>query len=155
MRNHTKSLFKRVGFVLAMLLGSIGLILGVQDSKVRDLRNGWEIHRELQIAPAAQAAVKDFFPSFLEYQDMVMFHPKFGYYSSGRVSFTNDYQTFPIVLAPLFGHMVAEQVFHMWEGMRAAGTLGATEKFTIAEFGPGDGAMAESILDYVEQKSKG
>jgi len=138
-----------------MLLGSIGLILGVQDSRVRDLRNGWEIHRELQIPPGSQAAVKDFFPSFLEYQDMVMFHPKFGYYSSGRVSFTSDYQTFPIVLAPLFGHMVAEQIFHMWDGMRAAGTLGEREQFTIAEFGPGDGAMAESILSYVEQKSKG
>jgi len=145
----------RLGFVGAMLLGSIGLLLGVQDAKVRDLRNGWEIHRELEIAPAAQSAVKDFFPSFLEYQDMVMFHPKFGYYASGRVSFTNDYQTFPIVLAPLFGNMAAEQIFRMWEGMRAAGSLGEKDQFTIAEFGPGDGAMAESILEYYEQKAKG
>jgi len=138
-----------------VLICAAGLILGVQSPAVRDVRNGWEIHQELQIAPGAQSAVKDYFPSFLEYQDMVMFHPKFGYYSSGRVSFTSDYQTFPIVLAPLFGHMVAEQIFSMWEGMRMAGTLGDKEQFTIAEFGPGDGAMAESILDYVEQKSSG
>jgi len=155
MQIHMESLFKRLRVTGALLLCSTGLIVGVQDTKGRDLRNGWEIHRELEIAPGAQAAVKDFFPSFLEYQDMVMFHPKFGYYSSGRVSFTNDYQTFPIVLAPLFGHMVAEQMFHMWEGMRAAGTLGEREQFTIAEFGPGDGAMAESILDYIDEKSKG
>src|SRR5204863_7351570 len=37
---------------------------------------------------------------------------------------------------------------------RKAGTLGEKEQFTIAEFGPGDGAMAESILAYFEQKAK-
>jgi hypothetical protein len=49
--------------------------------------------------------------------------------------------------------MVAEQTFFMWEGMRQAGTLDATERFTIAEFEPGDGALAESILDYLERKA--
>jgi len=155
MRIQMGHLLKRFVFVGTILLGAAGLILEAQAPKVRDLRNAWELHQELEIAPGAQAAVKDYFPTFLEYQDLVMFHPKFGYYGSGRVSFTNDYQTFPIVLAPLFGHMVAEQIFHMWEGMRTAGTLADNEKFTIAEFGPGDGAMAESILEYVEQKSTG
>jgi SAM-dependent MidA family methyltransferase len=127
---------------------------GVVRRNGTEIQYGWEIHKELTIANDAKAAVKDFFPSFLDYQDMVMFHPKIGYYSSGRVSFTNDYQTFPIVLAPHFGQMIAEQMYFMWDGMRKAGTLGATERFTIAEFGPGDGKMAESILDYFETKSK-
>jgi SAM-dependent MidA family methyltransferase len=83
-----------------------------------------------------------------------MFHPKFGYYGSGRVSFSADYQTFPIVLAPYFGHMIAEHIFKMWRGMRAARTLAANEKFTIAEFGAGNGVLAESILDYLEQHGK-
>jgi SAM-dependent MidA family methyltransferase len=107
----------------------------------------------LDIPSEARAAVKDYFPSFLEYQDIVMFHPKVGYYASGRVSFTNDYQTFPIVLAPLFGHMVAEQMFFMWDGMRKAEMLGDKEQFTIAEIGAGDGVLAESILDYLQTKS--
>ena len=111
--------------------------------------NAGEIHDELHIAAGSEAAVKEYFPSFLDYQDLIMFHPKFGYYGSGRVSFMDDYQTFPIVLAPYFGQMIAQQIFHMWEGMRRAGTLAPQDRFTIAEFGAGDGSMAESILTYI------
>ena len=146
------SLTKRLLLVGTVLFCAVGLYVQAQDS--RDLRNGWEVHRELKIQADAQAAVKDFFPSFLDFHDVVMFHPKIGYYASGRVSFENDYQTFPIVLAPLFGQMVLEQIFFMWDGMRKAGTLNEKEQFTIAEFGAGDGALAESILEYLEQKAK-
>jgi SAM-dependent MidA family methyltransferase len=128
--------------------------LEAQDAKTRSLRNGWEVYRELVVPREATAAVKDYFPSFFEYQDTVLYHPRVGYYASGRVSFTADFQTYPTVLAPFFGHMIAEQVFKMWEGMRSAGTLGAGERFTIAEFGPGDGGLAESILEYLEKKSQ-
>jgi SAM-dependent MidA family methyltransferase len=125
-----------------------------QTASNRQLLNLWEIHNEIKVAPGSEAAVKDYFPSFLDYQDMVMFHPKFGYYSSGRVSFWGDYQTFPIVLSPYFGHMIAEQIFCMWQGMVRAGTLMPNEQFTIAEFGAGDGAMAESILDYIVREAR-
>jgi SAM-dependent MidA family methyltransferase len=101
-----------------------------------ELLNPWEIHRELRVALAAAPAVKEFFLTFLEYQDLVLFHPTLGYYSSGRVSFTQDYRTFP-----------------EWQGMRKAGTLTADEPFTIAEFGAGDGALAESILNYVDRRA--
>jgi SAM-dependent MidA family methyltransferase len=116
------------------------------------IENAAEVHREVRVATGTEAAVKDYFPSFLDYQDLVLFHPKFGYYSSGRVSFSADYQTYPIVLAPYFGQMIAEQIYRMWDGMRQAGTLGPAERFTIAEFGAGDGALAEQILNYLEQK---
>src|SRR5262245_8551724 len=148
-----RSLTTRVVLVGTAAFCALGLFLQAQNPTARDLRNGWEVHRELDIPSEAHAAVKDYFPSFLEYQDIVMFHPKFGYYSSGRVSFTNDYQTFPIVLAPYFGQMIAEQMFFMYQGMRKAGTLAPNEKFTMAEFGAGNGAMAESILDYIVEKS--
>jgi len=49
--------------------------------------------------------------------------------------------------------MIAEQMFRMWDGMRKAGTLAPNEKFTIAEFGAGDGAMAESVLSYIDQQA--
>jgi len=96
--------------------------------------------------------VKAFFPSFREYQNLVLYHPKFGYYSSGRVDFVNDFRTFPSALYPYFGHMIAEQIFRMWDGMRKMGTVG--ERFTVAEFGGGDGALAESILDYAELEAR-
>ena len=110
------------------------------------------IHRELRVDPAASPAVKEFFLSFSDYQDFVLFHPTLGYYSSGRVSFTQDYRTFPDALSPYFGQMVAQHIFEMWAGMRKAGTLTTNEPFTIAEFGAGDGAMAESILNYVDRR---
>ena len=118
-----------------------------------DLLNPWAVHNEIRVDASSAQAVKDFFPSFLEYQDLVMFHPKFGYYSSGRVNFVSDYRTFPDALYPYFGHMLAEHIFNMWEGMRKAGTLPENDKFTIAEFGAGDGALAESILNYIDQRA--
>ena len=120
----------------------------------RQLLNDWDVRNEIHLAPGVNPAiVKDYFPSFYDYLDTVLFHPTAGYYSSGRVDFTNHYRTFPGALAPVFGHMVAEQMFRMWDGMRKAGTLGPAEKFTIAEFGAGDGAMAESVLDYIDQQA--
>jgi len=119
----------------------------------RDLLNPWAVHNEMRVDPSAAQAVKEYFPSFLDYQDLVMFHPKFGYYASGRVDFVSDYRTFPDALYPYFGHMIAEHIFYMWSGMRKAGTLAENEKFTIAEFGAGDGALAESILNFIDQRT--
>ena len=140
-------------FVLAAPFGG-ALLHGADAASRGQLENTAELHDELQLRPGSEAAVRDYFPSFLEYQDLVMFHPKFGYYASGRVSFSADYQTYPIVLSPYFGQMIAEQIFRMWDGMRKAGTLGPQERFTIAEFGAGDGALAEEILNYLNQKAQ-
>lgn len=120
----------------------------------RPLVNSWEIRDEVQPAPDATATVPRLLLSFSEYQDLVLFHPTVGYYSSGRVNFKSDFQTYPIALAPYFGQMAAEQIFRMWQGMRQAGTLQPQERFTIAEFGAGDGALAESILAYLDRKGR-
>lgn len=88
-------------------------------------------------------------PTFRDYLDVALFDPAVGYYATGRVDLRADFRTFPVALAPAFGQMVAEQVFRMWEGMRRAGTLGADEKFTVAEVGAGDGMLAETFLDCV------
>jgi SAM-dependent MidA family methyltransferase len=128
--------------------------VSTQSGSSRTARNASEIHQEIAIPASAQSAVKDHFMSFLEYHDFVMFHPTLGYYASGRVNFFNDYRTYPMVMAPVFGHMVADQIQLMYSGMRKAGTIGADETFTIAEFGAGDGTLAESILAYMESKAK-
>ena len=120
----------------------------------RQLVNGWDVRNEIKLAPGVDPAiVKEYFPSFYDYIETVLFHPTAGYYSSGRVNFVSDYQTFPIALYPSFGQMITEHMFVMWDGMRKAGTLGPNEKFTIAEFGAGDGAMAESVLQYIEDQA--
>ena len=130
------------------IAGALSASLLAED---RQLVNAWDVRDEIKLAPGVDpASVKDYFPSFYDYLDTVLFHPTAGYYSSGRVNFSSDYQTFPIALYPSFGQMIAEHMFRMWEGMRQAGTLGPKEKFTIAEFGAGDGAMAESVLAYID-----
>jgi len=110
----------------------------------RKLANAREVHSEIAHLPGAETVAGEYFPTFHEYQETVLYHPAFGYYSSGRVSFTADYQTFPNTLAPYFGQMIAEQIFHMWESQRS-------ERFTILEYGAGNGALAESILDYLDR----
>ncbi|SRR5579883_20775 len=144
----------RFRFVFAPVLISCAILSVAEIPGRQQLENAAEVHDEIRVPPGSEAAVRQYFPSFLDYQDLIMFHPKFGYYASGRVSFSNDYQTFPIVLAPYFGEMIAQQIFRMWDGMRQAGTLGPKEAFTIAEFGAGDGELAEQILTYLEQRSK-
>jgi len=138
-----------IAFALIALTSSVDAL----QTNARRIRNAHEIYREITVDLESVGKVKDYFPAFREYQDLVMFHPKFGYYSSGRVSFTDDYQTFPIVLAPAFGNMIAEHLFQMWGGMRQSGALNDKEPFTIAEFGAGNGAMAESILDYLQAQA--
>jgi SAM-dependent MidA family methyltransferase len=151
----------RFGQTLAALAALAGLQaplvrpqVPVQTIRKRGLVNPAEVYREIKVAPGAGQAVKDLLLSFLDYQDLALYNPKFGYYASGRVSFTDDYQTFPNVLAPYFGQMVAEQILRMWDGMRRAETLTSTEPFTIAEFGAGNGMLAESILGYMDRQSE-
>ena len=139
--------------VALLILVTASAVLDAGQGSSRRVSNAYEIHRELAIDPASAGKVKNFFPAFHDYHDLVMFHPKVGYYASGRVSFNDDYQTFPIVLAPVFGHMIAEHLFQMWDGMRQAGTLGQKDTFTIGEFGAGDGALAESILEYIQTQA--
>ncbi|HEY1757775.1 MAG TPA: SAM-dependent methyltransferase [Bryobacteraceae bacterium] len=144
----------KAAFAATALLAAHAIVRAADLSFTRgELINPWEIHRELRVAASAAPAVQEFFLSFSQYQDLVLFHPTLGYYSSGRVSFTQDYRTFPDALSPYFGQMVAQHIFDMWAGMRKAGTLSANEVFTIAEFGAGDGELAESILNYVNRRA--
>jgi SAM-dependent MidA family methyltransferase len=150
---HSFSLRTRASVPLAALLLSAPLLAADSFPARGELLNPWEVHNEIHVDASAAPAVKQFFPSFFDYFDLVLFHPTLGYYSAGRVSFTNDYRTFPDALAPYFGHMITQHIFNMWEGMRKAGTLSENEKFTIAEFGAGDGALAESILEYIDARA--
>lgn len=78
------------------------------------------------------------FPSYRDFVDDSLFHPVWGYYSTGAVRFGEGghYDTFPIALSPYFGHMVARYAFRRWT---AAGEPG---EFEIAEIGAGNGQLA-------------
>jgi hypothetical protein len=114
------AMFKLLGALA--IAGALSTSLLAED---RQLVNAWDVRDEIKLAPGVDpASVKEYFPSFYDYLDTVLFHPTAGYYSSGRVNFSSDYQTFPIALYPSFGQMITEHMFQMWDGMRKAGTLG-------------------------------
>ena len=120
----------------------------------RQLLNGWDVRNEIHLAPGVNpAVVKDYFPSFYDYLDTVLFHPTAGYYSAGAwIS--------RIITGP------SRARWHLssgtWSPSRCSGCgmecarrelSVPSEKFTIAEFGAGDGAMAESVLDYIDHQA--
>ena len=79
-----------------------------------------------------------------------------GYYSTGKVNFRKggDFFTYPVMLSPYFGQMLAEQAFKMWAGMRKARTLDNNDIFTILEFGGGDGTVAFDTLEHIKNRAK-
>ena len=94
---------------LVTALAMAGAVSGSLSAADRQLLNEWDVRNEIKLASGVNpAAVKEYFPSFYDYLDTVLFHPSAGYYSSGRVDFSNHYRTFPGALAPSFGHMIAD-----------------------------------------------
>lgn len=87
------------------------------------------------------------FPSYRDFIDDSLFHPSWGYYSTGAVRFGEGghYDTFPIALSPYFGHMVARYAFRRW---RAAGM---PQEFEIGELGAGNGQLALDTVLAIER----
>ncbi|NWF53582.1 MAG: SAM-dependent methyltransferase [Syntrophaceae bacterium] len=80
---------------------------------------------------------------FVEFMDLVLYHPGEGYYHSKREKTGpgGDYYTSPHV-HPIFGQLLARQLRQMWE------ILGRPAPFTLVEFGPGKGLLCSDILTY-------
>lgn len=91
--------------------------------------------------------IQRLFPSYRDFVDDSLFHPAWGYYSTGAVRFGEGghYDTFPIALSPYFGHMVARYAYRRW---RAAGR---PERFEIGELGAGNGQLALDTLLAIER----
>jgi SAM-dependent MidA family methyltransferase len=79
--------------------------------------------------------------SFAWFMEQALYHPEFGYYSSGkaRLGRQGDYFT-NVSVGPVFGELLAAQVVEVWD------TLGRPERFTIVEQGADDGQLAQDIL---------
>ena len=82
------------------------------------------------------------FPSFRDFVDDALFHPAWGYYSTGQVRFGEGghYDTFPLALAPVFGHMLAQYAYRAWR------RAGEPNTFEICELGAGNGQLCLDAL---------
>ena len=79
--------------------------------------------------------------SFAWFMEQALYHPEFGYYSSGRCAIgrRGDYFT-NVSVGPLFGRMLAAQFAEFWE------TMGRPNDFTIVEQGAHHGEFAHDVL---------
>jgi len=75
------------------------------------------------------------------FMEQALYHPEFGYYSSGRceIGRKGDYFT-NVSVGPLFGRMLAAQFAEMWEIMERP------REFTIVEQGAHHGEFANDVL---------
>ncbi|MDQ6808791.1 MAG: SAM-dependent methyltransferase [Verrucomicrobiota bacterium] len=85
--------------------------------------------------------------SFAWFMEQALYHPKWGFYSSGRCAIGRggDYFT-NVSVGPVFGRMLAAQFAEMWE------ILGRPERFTIVEQGAHHGDFAADVLRASEEK---
>ncbi len=85
--------------------------------------------------------------TFAHFMDLALYHPAEGYYTApGRdIGPAGDFYTSANV-HPLFGTMLAAQLYEMWE------LLGRPRPFTIVEYGAGTGLLAGDILSALRDR---
>ncbi len=110
-------------------------------------------HHARSAAPVAATEatrLRRAFPSFCDFVDDSLFHPRWGYYGTGSVRFGSGghYDTYPLALSPLFGHMVAEYAFRTW---RRAGSPPA---FELCELGAGNGQLCLDVLLWTHERGR-
>ena len=86
--------------------------------------------------------------SFAWFMEQALYHPRFGYYASGRcqIGRRGDYFT-NVSVGPLFGRLLAAQFVEIWT------TLGKPDDFTIVEQGAHHGEFAADVLKSIREKS--
>ena len=84
---------------------------------------------------------------FSRYMELCLYDPELGYYSRNASQFgkAGDFYTSSDVHA-VFGRLLARQFEEMWR------VLGAPDKITLVELGPGRGLFAQDVLDWSEKK---
>jgi SAM-dependent MidA family methyltransferase len=87
--------------------------------------------------------------SFENFMDMALYYPGLGYYASSDrlIGKAGDFYT-SSHLHPLFGAMIARQLFEMWEVMDRPQT------FHAVEMGAGAGYLCKDILEYLHTTSE-
>src|ERR1700716_1349175 len=82
------------------------------------------------------------------FMEQALYHPEFGYYSSGQCAIgrQGDYFT-NVSVGPLFGRLLAAQFAEMWE------ILGRPADFTIVEQGAHHGDFARDAFEAAQERS--
>jgi SAM-dependent MidA family methyltransferase len=100
-------------------------------------------HRLKQIILAKIQANSDKRITFAEFMALALYHPDYGYYSSGQVAIGAEGDFFTASsLGPDFGELLAEQLAEMWL------ILDYPKPFQVIEMGAGLGYLAIDILNY-------
>lgn len=86
--------------------------------------------------------------SFARFMQQALYHPDYGYYSSGRcvIGRKGDYFT-NVSVGPLFGQLLAAQFAEIWE------RLGKIDNFVIVEQGAHDGQFAHDVLEAARRRA--
>jgi len=86
--------------------------------------------------------------SFSRFMEQALYHPAYGYYSSGRCTIgrRGDYFT-SVSVGPLFGEMLAAQFAEIWH------RLGCPNDFVIVEQGAHHAEFATDVLEAVRDSS--
>lgn len=84
--------------------------------------------------------------SFAWFMQQALYHPEYGYYSSGRcvIGRKGDYFT-NVSVGPVFGQLLALQFSEIWERLDKINDL------VIVEQGAHDGQFARDVLEFVQQ----
>ena len=84
--------------------------------------------------------------SFAWFMEQALYHPEYGYYSSGtaRLGRAGDYFT-NVSVGPMFGRLIAAQLAEIWE------KLEEPPHFTVAEQGAHTGDLARDVLSAIER----
>jgi SAM-dependent MidA family methyltransferase len=100
--------------------------------------------------PAEVRRIARLFPAFQEFVDDALFHPAWGYYSTGKVRFGEGghYDTFPLALSPIFGRMLAEYAYRFWR------RAGRPTEFEICELGAGNGQLCLDVLIWLTERAR-
>jgi SAM-dependent MidA family methyltransferase len=87
--------------------------------------------------------------SYADFVDQALFHPAWGYYSTGGVRFGEGghYDTYPLALSPYFGGMVAGYAYRQWR------RLGCPGAFEVCELGAGNGQLCLDTLLWMDQRA--
>jgi len=97
----------------------------------------------------------DYFFTYYEYVDYVLYNPHFGFYGSAKVDFSSvgDFITFPSNFSPIYGELLANHAFNLWVEMKKHRILNKQDKFYIVDIGSGDGSLALSLMNFIATKA--
>jgi SAM-dependent MidA family methyltransferase len=117
--------------------------LDVERSALKTKNGNTELIRLIRAEIERQGPI-----SFAQFMHHALYHPRHGYYSSGRCAIgkAGDYFT-NVSIGPVFGQLLATQFAEIWA------RLGKIDNFVIVEQGAHDGQFACDVLEFLKKRA--